>query len=121
MIAAVLEQRRVRCGTCVEVCPTDVFVSGPTVVPEIAHVEDCQTCFACELYCPADALYVDPDCDVPREVTVEQALAAPGLGQYRMHAGWGVNPQDNPNEFWRMELMFASLRPAPASNESEKR
>ncbi len=68
---------------------------------------DCQTCFVCELHCPADAIYVDPACETPRSVTVEEALNAPSLGQYRLHAGWGDRPEQNPNEFWLMERAFA--------------
>jgi NAD-dependent dihydropyrimidine dehydrogenase PreA subunit len=121
VIATVLEERCIGCGKCVEVCPTDVLVSTARGVPTIAHVDDCQTCFACELYCPVDALYVDADCDVPRSVTAEEALNSPSLGQYRRHAGWGDNPEENPNEFWRMELMFLAVRGIPVSSESEKR
>ena len=49
------------CGNCLNTCPCDVF----RLLPEergvrIAYREDCQTCFACELDCPEDAIDVGP-------------------------------------------------------------
>jgi len=49
------------CGACVEVCPMDVF----RMIVEEAHAaitypEDCQTCYTCELECPAGAIRVSP-------------------------------------------------------------
>jgi hypothetical protein len=42
----------------------------------------------CELYCPADALYVAPESDTTAVVN-EQELAAIGLlGSYRENVGW---------------------------------
>jgi NAD-dependent dihydropyrimidine dehydrogenase PreA subunit len=107
VIAVVLDQRCISCGRCVEVCPTDVLEIGADGYPRIARVLDCQTCFICELHCPADALYVDPACEVPRPVAEQDALNAPSLGEYRRHAGWGERPEENPNEFWLMERAFA--------------
>jgi ferredoxin len=43
---------------------------------------DCQTCFMCELYCPADALYVAPSCEGPVALHVDamsDPQAFPGL------------------------------------------
>jgi hypothetical protein len=43
----------------------------------------------CEVYCPADAMYVAPNADASVEVN-EAALAAGGLlGSYRRAVGWG--------------------------------
>jgi Pyruvate/2-oxoacid:ferredoxin oxidoreductase delta subunit len=36
----------------------NVFSAVKGAPPVVARKEDCQTCFMCELYCPADALYV---------------------------------------------------------------
>ncbi len=46
---------------CFEICPCDVFrkVDGRRLF-RIAYQGDCQTCFACELDCPEDAIDVDP-------------------------------------------------------------
>jgi NAD-dependent dihydropyrimidine dehydrogenase PreA subunit len=112
MIAVVLDDRCVACGVCVDICPTDVLEGAPGERPRIARIDDCQTCFACELYCPADAIYVDPDCAAPRVVTAADARSAPTLGQYRRHAGWGADAAENPNEFWRMGRMFDALAAA---------
>jgi NAD-dependent dihydropyrimidine dehydrogenase PreA subunit len=88
MIELVSASRCIGCGACVRACPDNVFDSGPGGVPLIARREDCQTCFLCELYCPADALYVSPLKD-ERETVNENHLAASGhLGAYRRALGW---------------------------------
>ncbi|NTZ18643.1 ferredoxin family protein [Paenibacillus sp. JMULE4] len=89
MIEWVSADRCVQCGICVKVCPTHVFDLGPDDTPVIARQEDCQTCYICEAYCPADALYVAPYAD--EKVTVEeQELIASGiLGSWRKTIGWG--------------------------------
>jgi len=58
MIELLSEERCIGCNLCVSVCPTDVFDEVPGALPVIARVDDCQTCFMCEVYCPVDALYV---------------------------------------------------------------
>ncbi|MEI7027092.1 ferredoxin family protein [Paenibacillus sp. y28] len=89
MIEIVSETRCVSCNLCVSVCPTNVFDRGEDGIPVIARQSDCQTCFMCELYCPADALYVAPDPDENVTVT-EEALTERGLlGGYREKIGWG--------------------------------
>jgi len=48
----------------------------------------CNICFMCELYCPADALYVAPDADAP-VIVAESLLQQRGLmGSYRRAVGW---------------------------------
>jgi NAD-dependent dihydropyrimidine dehydrogenase PreA subunit len=46
-------------------------------VPVIARPEDCQTCFMCELYCRADALYVGPDHDMNGGGEISEARKKP--------------------------------------------
>lgn len=95
MIELVSESRCVGCGLCVKVCPMNVFDAGPDGVPVIARQEDCQTCFVCEAYCPADALYVSPLADVPERAD-ERALAERGvLGSWRAEIGWGAGRGPN--------------------------
>jgi len=43
------------CGTCVDVCPQDVFfdsIAGE--IPVITYPEECWHCDACVLNCPAE-------------------------------------------------------------------
>ena len=63
MIELISDARCVQCNLCVSVCPTNVFDKVDNDVPVIARQNDCQTCFMCELYCPADAMYVAPHPD----------------------------------------------------------
>ncbi|MFW6110438.1 MAG: ATP-binding protein [Thermoproteota archaeon] len=45
------------CGTCVEVCPVEVYVlQSEKAVPE--NVEECLVCRACETQCPEGAILV---------------------------------------------------------------
>ncbi len=88
MIELISRDRCIKCDACVEACPDNVFDSRPHEIPVIARLEDCQTCFLCELYCPTDALYVSPLRD-DRERVDEAALIARGLlGSYRRALGW---------------------------------
>lgn len=88
MIELLSRDRCVACDRCVEVCPTRVFDRAADGIPTIARQADCQTCFMCELYCPADALFVAPEAETSRPVD-EADLAASGLlGSYRRTIGW---------------------------------
>jgi len=110
MIELVLTDRCTGCGACVHVCPTDVFEGQPGGPPRIARRQDCQTCFMCELYCGADALYVAPECDGPENVVPERVQQT--LGQFRRESGWD-EWRDDPryaNEHWRMDQVFARAR-----------
>jgi len=49
MIELLSEERCIGCNLCVSVCPTDVFDEVPGALPVIARVDDCQTCFMCEV------------------------------------------------------------------------
>jgi NAD-dependent dihydropyrimidine dehydrogenase PreA subunit len=95
------------CGDCVAVCPTKVFDATPAG-PVVARVEACQTCFLCELYCAADAIYVDPDCETPHPV--DRAAIAGLRGKFRRDSGWGEHAAANPNLHWRMDEIFRRAR-----------
>ncbi|MGO4369695.1 4Fe-4S binding protein [Paenibacillus sp. 2TAB19] len=89
MIEIVSESKCIECNLCVSVCPTNVFDRVEGGIPIIARQSDCQTCFMCELYCPADALYVSPDAE-EKTVLSETELESKGLiGSYREQIGWG--------------------------------
>lgn len=87
---------------------------APEGPPILARVEDCQTCFMCEPYCRADAIYVAPDCDRRVVVTAGEVLASGHLGQYRKHSGWNEWEQTFPNEQWLMETVFRRAGEAAA-------
>ncbi|MET0387632.1 MAG: 4Fe-4S binding protein [Polyangiales bacterium] len=111
MIELISDSRCVACDICVKVCPTNVFDPGSGDVPTIARQEDCQTCFMCEAYCPADALYVAPESaqNVPVD---EQALSDAGrLGEYRVILGWGPGRKNNSDQ--DTAFMLRTLRSGP--------
>jgi NAD-dependent dihydropyrimidine dehydrogenase PreA subunit len=89
MIELVSDERCIRCDICVKACPTNVFDAVPDAAPVIARQEDCQTCFMCELYCPADALFVAPTADIQADVNEQQLSESGLLGSYRAAVGWG--------------------------------
>lgn len=50
------------CGQCIDLCPLDVFRFDEEIQkPFIKYLQDCMSCFRCELECPAKAIYVTPD------------------------------------------------------------
>jgi NAD-dependent dihydropyrimidine dehydrogenase PreA subunit len=106
MIELIVADRCTHCGDCVEICPTNVFDISPSGPPVLARVEDCQTCFLCELYCRADAIYVDPNADSRVPVSTSDAVASGSLGQYRKHSGWDEWADQFPNNQWLMETVF---------------
>lgn len=120
MIELLFADRCTGCNICVQVCPTDVFAARPAEPPVIARQADCQTCFMCELYCPADALFVAPDCGGPVAVDAAAVLASGSLGRYRRDSGWGEhrNDPDHANESWRMDDVFARARSLPRQETS---
>jgi len=109
-----LAERCTGCNVCVLVCPANVFEALPDGPPVMARPDQCQTCFHCELYCRADALYVAPDFDSAVEVDPEAVVAAGTLGQYRRHSGWDEWANEYPNEQWLMETVFRRAADAAA-------
>jgi NAD-dependent dihydropyrimidine dehydrogenase PreA subunit len=50
------------CGTCVDNCPMDVIrMDESESKAVIKYLRDCQSCFACELDCPSEAIFVTPE------------------------------------------------------------
>jgi NAD-dependent dihydropyrimidine dehydrogenase PreA subunit len=88
MIELLSESRCTGCNLCVRACPTNVFEARPDDIPIIARPDSCQTCFMCELYCPADALYVSPFAD--KHVRVDEAALEQdaSLGSYAREMRW---------------------------------
>jgi formate hydrogenlyase subunit 6/NADH:ubiquinone oxidoreductase subunit I len=93
------------------------MISGPRCGRRAT--QDCQTCFLCELYCPADALYVGPDCERPEPVDEQAITQTDWPQQYRRDSGWGKNRQDHPNEVWYMQQMLPEAL-AIRANDHEK-
>lgn len=88
MIELVSASRCIECNLCVKVCPTNVFDEVGDAPPIIARKADCQTCFICEAYCPADALYVSPLADESPVVDEDQLIEDGTLGSWRRTLGW---------------------------------
>jgi len=114
VIELIVRSRCTDCGDCVKVCPTNVFdlVDGKVT---IARQSDCQTCFLCELYCKADALYVASNAEQATPTTLEDVLAGGTLGEYRRQSGWHEWESVHPNMFWRQGEIFARARTAPVT------
>jgi NAD-dependent dihydropyrimidine dehydrogenase PreA subunit len=104
MIAHIFEDRCTGCNDCVSACPTHVFDAGPDGVPIVARLDQCQTCFMCELYCEADAIYVAPDQRTPETIDPVAILASGQVGRLRHDYGWDreVASPGPLAEFWRL-------------------
>ena len=87
MIELISESRCIECDICVKVCPANVF-DKTGGLPIIARQDDCQTCFLCELYCPADALYVSPIMDADDPVDEADLVAKGLMGGFARAMGW---------------------------------
>lgn len=48
----------ISCGTCIEICPTDVFRRSADDKALAAYQEDCQFCFMCVFDCPVKAISI---------------------------------------------------------------
>ncbi len=70
----------------------------------IARLDQCQTCFMCELYCEADAIYVAPDQHEPETVDLPTLLASGHLGSLRRDYGWDHAPENGAQleDFWQL-------------------
>ncbi|MES2188056.1 MAG: ferredoxin family protein [Pseudomonadota bacterium] len=88
MIEIVSTERCTGCDICVTACPANVFDAVAGGIPVIARQDDCQTCFLCEIYCPADALYVAPVAEGPMGITSDEAEAQGYFGSYARALGW---------------------------------
>jgi NAD-dependent dihydropyrimidine dehydrogenase PreA subunit len=88
MIEIISKDRCIKCNICVQVCPLNVFDFIQDDTPIISRKSDCQTCFLCEAYCPADALYVSPKAE---EDSIKEENIT--FGSYRASLGWGENQQ----------------------------
>jgi ferredoxin len=81
-----------------------VLDPGPDTKPVIARLDQCQTCYLCELYCPADAIFVGPDQRTPEAIDPQAILASGQLGRVRRDYGWSETGEDpgKLREFWRL-------------------
>ncbi|WP_342629580.1 ferredoxin family protein [Nguyenibacter vanlangensis] len=102
MITYIFPERCIACNDCVAACPTHVLDPGAGGVPTIARPDQCQTCFMCELYCPADAIYVAPGRDEAEAPDPAAILASGQLGRVRRDHGWTGDDPDPLSEFWRL-------------------
>jgi NAD-dependent dihydropyrimidine dehydrogenase PreA subunit len=92
MIAHIFEDLCDGCNSCVTVCPTHVLDVGDGA-PVIARLDQCQTCYMCELYCTSDAIYVAPDQHEVEAIDPEAIRTSGVLGRIRRDHGW-----DRPDE-----------------------
>lgn len=60
MIEQIEKDRCIGCGSCAQRCPLDVIRMDENRKAYIAYPEDCMTCYICERFCPAGAIYVHP-------------------------------------------------------------
>jgi NAD-dependent dihydropyrimidine dehydrogenase PreA subunit len=88
MIELLSEERCTGCNLCVRACPTQVFEARPGDTPVIARQASCQTCFMCELYCPADALYVSPYAEMRVAVDEPTLVEEHRLGSFAREMRW---------------------------------
>ena len=105
MIAHIFEDLCDGCEACVTACPTHVLDPAPQGGPPvIARLDQCQTCFMCELYCPQDAIFVGPDQTRPETIDPVAILASGLLGQMRRDHLWTAPQGDLAplSEYWRL-------------------
>ena len=112
-----------RCGKCVEVCPTDVFEQSAGEVPWVARQFDCSTCMNCELYCPADAIYVSPIRQPETGIDKHEIVASGVMGSYRKLLNWADGrPPTGTGDNWMLQLReIQGERPPPQDDEIRTR
>lgn len=55
------------CNLCIHFCPTDVLETSTRLnkagflMPVVAHIEKCNACGVCELFCPDFAIVVEKE------------------------------------------------------------
>jgi NAD-dependent dihydropyrimidine dehydrogenase PreA subunit len=49
------------CGTCVDVCSSDVIRMNENEKAVIKYPDECMVCLYCEEECPVNAIYVSPE------------------------------------------------------------
>jgi len=54
------EEKCIGCGSCIQVCPHEVFVINEKKKAKIINRDSCIECGACVLNCPVKALGVNP-------------------------------------------------------------
>jgi NAD-dependent dihydropyrimidine dehydrogenase PreA subunit len=108
MIELLFEDLCTQCNECVVKCPSNVFDAVPGAAPVIARQDDCQTCYMCEMYCPADALFVGSNCEKPETPDPATVRASGWLGTLRRDSGWGEWADDPryKNQMWYMGEVF---------------
>ncbi len=102
MIAHIFSDRCTGCNDCVAACPNHVLDPGTNGIPVIARLDQCQTCFMCELYCSADAIYVAPEQSPPEAIDPVAILASGQVCRFRHDQGWDGQDPDTLAEFWRL-------------------
>ena len=74
-MAYIITRQCIRAGDCVEVCPVDCIVPGPTGDSNwpLFYIDPdaCIDCGACVPACPADAIYLDSDVPAAYEADIE--------------------------------------------------
>lgn len=108
MIEILFEELCTGCNDCVVHCPSNVFDAVDGAPPVIARQLDCQTCYMCEMYCKADALFVGSNADTPEFPDPDVVKAAGWLGELRRNSGWdewAAKPELK-NQMWYMSEVF---------------
>jgi len=109
MIGHIFADLCIGCNQCVVACPTHVLDAG-TKTPIIARIDQCQTCYMCELHCESDAIYVAPDSHAPEPIDPESIRASGHLGRIRRDHGWDQPERDGEHHLDDYHLLGLLLR-----------